>query len=81
MALLRFDRSDTPLPFASAAQAIGMPYTEHRIQDLQARALYAYRYVLIRPDGHVAWRSQTPPVNARHILDTARGALSKELHP
>ena len=81
MALLRFDRSDTPLPFASAAQAIGMPYTEHRIQDPQASALYAYRYVFIRPDGHVAWRSQTPPVHARHILDTARGALSKEQRP
>jgi hypothetical protein len=37
----------------------------------EARRLYDKRYVLVRPDGHVAWRGDQPPAEA--ILKTARG--------
>lgn len=37
----------------------------------EARALYGRDCVLVRPDGHVAWRGDAPPSQA--VLDKARG--------
>jgi hypothetical protein len=37
-------------------------------------ALYARRLVLVRPDGHVAWRSNDLPADALAIVDRVRGA-------
>jgi hypothetical protein len=36
--------------------------------------LYEHRLVLVRPDGHVAWRANEPPMNAIALIDTVRGA-------
>jgi hypothetical protein len=30
--------------------------------------------VLVRPDGHVAWRADEPPADARAVIDIVRGA-------
>jgi hypothetical protein len=30
--------------------------------------------VLVRPDGHVAWRGDAPPANPEQIIDIVRGA-------
>jgi hypothetical protein len=38
--------------------------------------LYGANYVLVRPDGHVAWRGDAPPANAGHVLDVVRGVTS-----
>ena len=38
-------------------------------------ALYEGKLVLVRPDGHVAWRSDTPPGDASGLIDRVRGAL------
>jgi 2-polyprenyl-6-methoxyphenol hydroxylase-like FAD-dependent oxidoreductase len=35
---------------------------------------YGRRLVLVRPDGHVAWRADTEPRDARAIIDCVRGA-------
>jgi 2-polyprenyl-6-methoxyphenol hydroxylase-like FAD-dependent oxidoreductase len=35
---------------------------------------YQRRLVLVRPDGHVAWRSDTEPDDARAVIDRVRGA-------
>ena len=37
-------------------------------------ALYERRLVLVRPDGHVAWRSDRPPADALALIDRVRGA-------
>jgi hypothetical protein len=36
--------------------------------------LYERRFVLVRPDGHVAWRSDILPGDVQTLLDTVRGA-------
>lgn len=55
-----------------AASASGVPLSVVDIVDPAARELYAAPLVLIRPDGHVAWRGTTP-VKAAAIIDTVRG--------
>jgi hypothetical protein len=36
--------------------------------------LYQHRLVLVRPDGHVAWRANELPPNAGALIDKVRGA-------
>jgi hypothetical protein len=35
---------------------------------------YERRLVLVRPDGHVAWRADAEPQDARAVIDCVRGA-------
>jgi hypothetical protein len=44
-----------------------------RIDEPQVKALYEKRYVLVRPDGHVAWRGDTIPEDPAAILAVAEG--------
>jgi hypothetical protein len=61
-------------PFESAAQDRGIPLTVERIPVPHIREIYERRYVLVRPDGHVAWRGDFVREDAGQILDVARGA-------
>src|SRR5262249_11918513 len=61
-------------PLEQAAAAVGLPLTVRRIASPSAAALYGRRLVLVRPDGHVAWRSDALPENATGLIDTIRGA-------
>ena len=42
----------------------------------EVTALYQNRLVLVRPDGHVAWRADLEPDDARAMIDVVRGARS-----
>ena len=44
------------------------------IDNAEATALYERRLVLVRPDGHVAWRGDTAPADPLAVIDTVRGA-------
>jgi hypothetical protein len=37
-------------------------------------SLYRRRFVLVRPDGHVAWRDAELPADPRALVDVVRGA-------
>jgi 2-polyprenyl-6-methoxyphenol hydroxylase-like FAD-dependent oxidoreductase len=50
------------------------PLTVVPIADRNIAALYERKLVLVRPDGHVAWRSDTPPDDALAVVDRVRGA-------
>ncbi|MGZ3411211.1 MAG: FAD-dependent monooxygenase [Xanthobacteraceae bacterium] len=71
--LLVFDDVVTA-PLERAASAVGLPLNVYRIRSLQAAALYARKLVLVRPDGHVAWRGDEIPSDAAALVDTVRGA-------
>jgi len=57
-----------------AADAVGLPLAVRRVTSPEAAALYGRRLVLVRPDGHVAWRADAIPENPDDIIDTVRGA-------
>ncbi|WP_145910395.1 FAD-dependent monooxygenase [Kitasatospora viridis] len=55
--LLAFGGAD-PLPLRAAFAARGIPLTTTRCADPEVAALYRAPLVLVRPDGHVAWRGE-----------------------
>ncbi|MGB6103841.1 MAG: FAD-dependent monooxygenase [Pusillimonas sp.] len=60
-------------PLLDAASQRRVPMS---IQEASAEvaALYGGRFVLVRPDGHVAWRGDVLPQNVIDLVDTVRGA-------
>jgi 2-polyprenyl-6-methoxyphenol hydroxylase-like FAD-dependent oxidoreductase len=63
-----------------AARACGVPLREVAIADGSIAALYGRRLVLVRPDGHVAWRGDACP-DAAAVIDRVRGAAVREPGP
>jgi 2-polyprenyl-6-methoxyphenol hydroxylase-like FAD-dependent oxidoreductase len=51
-----------------------VPLSIAAIPDPQVQALYERRLVLVRPDGHVAWRADDPPEDPLALADRVRGA-------
>ncbi|WP_424140155.1 FAD-dependent oxidoreductase [Roseomonas chloroacetimidivorans] len=72
--LLIFGEGEAPALVGAAADT-GLPLTVHRIDHKDAAELYARRFVLVRPDGHVAWRSDRAPdaAEAARIVSVVRG--------
>ncbi len=72
--LLRFGRdAPDPLPFVEAAKRSKLPLTVVDISDPVAARLYERKLVLVRPDGHSAWRGDAVPSNTAAVIDTVRG--------
>jgi 2-polyprenyl-6-methoxyphenol hydroxylase-like FAD-dependent oxidoreductase len=57
-----------------AAGERGVPFTVMTLADLELAALYEKPLVLVRPDGHVAWRGDEPPSDAQALIERVRGA-------
>ena len=79
-----FGRGFTLLRFGGAAPDLsaiehgfakhGVPLNMQTIDDPKIGALYERRLVLVRPDGHVAWRADAPPADPIALTDCVRGA-------
>ena len=73
--LLRFgDRPADASPIADAAKDLSVPLGVHDIADPDAAAGYEMKMVLVRPDGHVAWRGDTAPDRPAEMWNRLRGA-------
>lgn len=74
--LLRFGN---PAPdtasLEATAQACEFPLQVIALNHPEMLQLYERRLVLVRPDGHVAWRSDEPPADPKLMLDQIRGAV------
>ena len=46
------------------------------IAEPQIAELYERKFVLVRPDGHVAWRDDRMPMDAPRLVDVVRGAAT-----
>ena len=62
-----------PAPLAAAAAAKGMPIEAVDIARPDIAALYGRALVLVRPDGHVAWRGDELPADPAAAIDCVRG--------
>ena len=60
------------------AEGRGVPLTCIEIDEPNVLATYEHRLVLVRPDGHVAWRTDEAPADADALIDVIRGQ-GKEL--
>ncbi|MGH7834740.1 MAG: FAD-dependent monooxygenase [Candidatus Binatia bacterium] len=60
--------------FAAAAKSCGLPLDVVSLHEPLVREAYERPLVLVRPDGHVAWRGDSPPLDAAEVVDRARGA-------
>ncbi len=56
-----------------AAAGRGVPLTIVELDEPDVLAVYQRRLILVRPDGHVAWRADTEPADAAALLDVVRG--------
>ena len=57
-----------------AAARRGLPLAVLDLDGPNARALYARKLVLVRPDRHAAWRGDAEPVRPMELIDIVRGA-------
>ncbi len=60
--------------FVEAAVERGVPLRVHTFDIPQLLHIYNMPLVLVRPDGHVAWRSDVLPPDCGVVIDGARGA-------
>jgi hypothetical protein len=60
--------------FSTAAKQIGLPLEVVALDEPRVRETYERPVVLVRPDGHVAWRGNSAPDNPAAIIDHLRGA-------
>lgn len=75
--LLRLgDDAPDPAPLRNAARVRGVPLREVTIADQAVAALYGRKLVLVRPDGHVAWRGDDA-AEGMAIVECVRGALPR----
>jgi 2-polyprenyl-6-methoxyphenol hydroxylase-like FAD-dependent oxidoreductase len=59
---------------AAAAETRRVPLTIVDLTDPTIAALYERPLVLVRPDGHVAWRADDSPADPLALIDRVRGA-------
>jgi len=69
-------RSDDAKAFAAAANKVNLPLEIVVLDEPRMREVYERAFVLVRPDGHVAWRGDTMPINAAAVVDQVRGVTS-----
>jgi 2-polyprenyl-6-methoxyphenol hydroxylase-like FAD-dependent oxidoreductase len=69
------DFGGDPASLVRAAAERNVPLRVEKIDSAEARALYERKLVLVRPDGHVAWRGDAAPSDALTVIDTVRGAV------
>jgi 2-polyprenyl-6-methoxyphenol hydroxylase-like FAD-dependent oxidoreductase len=61
-------------PLLAAASERKLPMTFVAIAEPHIATLYGRKFVLVRPDGHVAWRDDRMPADALRLIDVVRGA-------
>jgi 2-polyprenyl-6-methoxyphenol hydroxylase-like FAD-dependent oxidoreductase len=60
--------------FITAAKKVNLPLEVVLLDEPAVCEVYARQLVLVRPDGHVAWRGDAVPQNTVGIIDRVRGA-------
>ncbi len=67
-------RAPDAAAFDAAAAERRVPLETVVVDEPEAARLYEYALVLVRPDGHVAWRGDEMPADPAAVIDQVRGA-------
>ena len=78
--LIRLDPTVRVAGIVEAAARRGVPLAVLDVDAADARALYARKLVLVRPDQHVAWRGDEEPAVPMELIDLVRGVRSMPVH-
>ena len=74
-ALIRFGSPETNIDaLRAAASSRAMPLEVVDIDHVEAATIYEKPLVLVRPDGHIAWRGDILPDDPQALVDLVRGA-------
>jgi 2-polyprenyl-6-methoxyphenol hydroxylase-like FAD-dependent oxidoreductase len=68
-------RAADAAPLLTAAGDRGVPIAFIGIAEPDIAALYQRKFVLVRPDGHIAWRGDRMPDEPFRLIDVVRGAV------
>jgi hypothetical protein len=71
-------KSDRVSRLSAAAERAGVPFSHRQIADPAAADLYERAYVLVRPDGYIAWRGDSLPDHPDTLIDLVRGARAHQ---
>jgi 2-polyprenyl-6-methoxyphenol hydroxylase-like FAD-dependent oxidoreductase len=71
--LLNFSGANTSGITATATK-VGLPLQVVELEEAKVREIHERDLVLVRPDGHVAWRGNELPRDATDLINTIRGA-------
>lgn len=63
-----------------AAKGGSIPLSVHAVDEPHIVQLYEKRFVLVRPDGHVAWRADEIPAEAHPLMRTVAGNSTRNQH-
>ena len=72
--LLRLDPTTRVTGIVEAAAKRSVPLVVVDVKEPEMSALYRCKLVLVRPDQHVAWRSDKEPTDPLDLIDIVRGA-------
>lgn len=56
-----------------AFRSLAIPFRVQEIADTGQLRLFERKHVLVRPDGHVAWRGDAIPTNVEELVNVVRG--------
>lgn len=76
--LMRFDTSVPIDVLTDAMKSRGVPCRVVDLDHDEARRAYERKLVLVRPDGHVAWRADAQPADAVDLVATISGVRFDE---
>ena len=72
--LLVFDGQADTASLTSAAELRGLPLKILHVESGYDLSIYGHKFVISRPDFHVAWRGNAIPADALGLVDKLRGA-------
>lgn len=70
------DEAAAHTAFDQPARAEGVPLLIVHVAEQEIGNLYDKRFVLVRPDGHVAWRGDAIPHHVTQLLHTVSGRMA-----
>jgi 2-polyprenyl-6-methoxyphenol hydroxylase-like FAD-dependent oxidoreductase len=73
--IVSFIGEEAPKALVEAARVVDLPVRVLVVDDVTARTVYETDLVLVRPDGHVAWRGNSLPEDLSALIETVTGRV------